>query len=332
MLRCPLRVQGLRKLTLSLLDRATPPGGLAQACAELYQWFADAAQLDATPGEAMRLPTGLALPPEAAAQCILDTNRTVAFVRGVSLALEEARRRFPHGVLEVLYAGTGPFAPLLLPLMATRPTRDVLVTFLDAHQRSVDSVQLLTERLGLGQRTRLIACGDAASYRHPAPIHLLVTETLQRSLAVEPFVGIVRNLRPQLAPGGLIVPDRVAVQVAMIDAVAEQARWSHLAPPAAHQSLRELFEVTAQGELPPLDPHGRSEPVAVTLPEQPPERECWVALSTSIDVFGDLQLRAYESGLTVPEILWPLSPARGGERIEFHYALDQAPGIRWRRC
>jgi len=324
-------VQALRRLTQRLLDESTPADGLVQTCADLYNWFATTVRLDATRGEAIQLPTGLALPPEAAARCILDTHRTVAFVRGVALALDAARRRFPQGVLEVLYAGTGPFAPLALPLMTTRPLGDVLFTFLDVHQVAVDSVVSLTERLDLGPRTRRVACSDASSYSHPAPIHLVVTETLQRSLAVEPFVGIVRNLRRQLAPGGLLVPERVTVEVVLIDAPVERARWSGRVSAQEHWSLGKLFEVTAHGELPPLDLDGCSEPLAVTLPEQAGERPRWVALTTRIDVFGQLALREYDSGLTVPEILWPLSPARSGEVIEFHYALDRAPGIRWRR-
>lgn len=324
-------MQSLRRTTLSLLDDSTPADGLVGACVDLYDWFAKAAPLDAHPGEVLRLPTGLALSPYVAAQCIRDTHRTVAFVRGVSLALEEARRRFPRGVLEVVYAGTGPFAPLILPLLTTRPLRDVLFTFLDAHQTAASSVLALTERLGVGRRTRQVACSDAAAYSHPAPIHLVVTETLQRSLAAEPFVAIVRNLRRQLAPGGLMVPERVTIEAVLIDALVEQARWGGQASAEASRSLGVLFEVDADGEHPPLDLDGRSLPMELTIPALEPEGQRWVALATRIDVFGPLRLREHDSGLTVPEILWPLSPARAGEAIAFHYALDHAPGIRWRR-
>lgn len=316
---------------MRILDGATSREELRQTCAELYQWFTDATNLDATAAEATRLPTGLALAPGRAAQCILDTNRTVAFVRGLSLALDEARRRFSHGVLEVVYAGTGPFAPLVLPLMTARALRDVRFTFLDINRPAAEAVEGLIARLGLEERVRQVNHGDATCYSHPTAIHVVITETMQRALGTEPLVGIVRNLRRQLAPGGIVVPERVAVDVALIDAADEQAQWSGAAPPKRHESLTRLFEVTTEGELPALDTYGPSEPVVVTIPNGPPGVERWVALLTHVDVFGNVRLRDYDSGLTVPEILWPLSPARGGEVIQFNYVVDAAPGIRWRR-
>lgn len=321
----------IRQLTMRILDGAASREELSQTCAELYDWFTAAAIPDVTAGEATRLPTGLALAPDRAAQCILDTNRTVAFVRGLSLALDEARRRFPQGVLEVVYAGTGPFAPLVLPLMTARALHDVRFTFLDVNRRAAEAVEDLIARLGLEQRTRQVIHGDATCYNHPTLIHVVVTETMQRALGTEPFVGIVRNLRRQLAPRGIVVPERVAVDVALIDAADERAQWSGAAPSKQHESLARLFAVTAEGERPSLDTYGRSEPVVVTIPHGAGDVERWIALITRVDVFGNMRLRDYDSGLTVPEILWPLSPAHGGEVIEFNYVLDAAPGIRWRR-
>jgi hypothetical protein len=314
-----------------ILEGVTSSEELRRTCAELFHGFIAAADLEATTGDTLCLPTGLALAPDLAAQCILDTNRTVAFIRGLSLALDEARRRFPVGVLEVVYAGTGPFAPLVLPLMTARALRDVRFTFLDINRRSTEIVEGLIARLGLGERIPQVICCDATGYDHPTSIHVVVTETMQRALSAEPFVGIVRNLRRQLAPRGILVPERVTVDLALIDAREEKARWSGAAPPKQHDRLIRLFEVTAKGDYPSLDTDGRSESVFVTLPQGTPDLERWVALVTRIDVFGPMRLGDYESGLTMPEILWPLSPARGGEVIQLNYVLDSAPGIRWSR-
>lgn len=321
----------IRQLTMRILDGSTSRRELDHACGELYRWFTDVADLDATAGEATRLSTGLAIAPDGAARCILDTGRTVAFIRGVSMALYEARRRFPRGGIEVVYAGTGPFAPLVLPLMTTRALRDVRFTFLEINRRAAEAVESLIARLGLEPRTSRVIHGDATRYRHPTSIHVVVTETMQRALGREPFVGIVHDLRRQLAPGGIVVPERVAVDAALLDAADERRRWSGAAPPRPHEILARLFEVTAEGEFPSLDTDRRSAPVVVTVPTWAGDIERWVALVTRIDVFGKVRVRDYDSGLTVPEILWPLSPARGGEVIQFNYVLDAAPGIRWQR-
>ena len=78
---------------------------------------------------------------------------------------------------------------------------------------------------------REVVQGDATTYRHPAALHVVISETMQRTLAEEPFVAILRNLRPQLAPGGILVPERVSIALASIDAQDEQARWRGAAVP-----------------------------------------------------------------------------------------------------
>lgn len=320
----------LRELALRLLDEAASPPALAQTCADIHAWFTQAVPLEALPDVPMQLPGGLALAPGAAAQCILDSVRTVRFLRGVALALDEARRRFPGESLEVVYAGSGPFAPLVLPLMIAHPLRDVRLTLLDCHRPAIDSLHALLARLGLESAVQVVHC-DAACYDHGRPIHLVVTETLQRALAREPFVPVVRNLRGQLARAGLLVPARVAVGVALLDAAAEQRSWIDPAHPRRHESLGPVFEVTTAGEHPAIDGSGRSQSVTVTLPDTAADAERWPALVTRITVFGDQCLDDYESGLTVPEVLWPLAPARAGDVIRFQYVLDGNPGVRWER-
>lgn len=251
--------------------------------------------------ESTQLPSGLALAPHLAAQCALDGQRTDAFRRGVALAIAAARERFPGEPIEVLYAGTGPLAPLLLPLL---PLPDVRCTFLDVDARSLE---LLRE---LGPPGPIVHA-DATEYVHGAPLHLVVSETMQRSLADEPFLAILENLRPQLAPGGLFVPERVTVDAVLIDPEREQQRWQG-GDGAPYEVLARVIDTTQ-----PLDP------VVVRVP--PSGR--WLALATEIDVFAGVHLGPYDSGLTVPEILWPHSPARRGATLEFRYVRGVRPGI-----
>jgi hypothetical protein len=71
-----------------------------------------------------------------------------------------------------------------------------------------------------------------------------------------------------------------------------------------------------------IDAEGDSvEPVIVNM--QPG----WVALFTEIQVFEEIVLADYDSGLTSPEILWDLSgAARSDAAIAFRYVLDRNPG------
>ena len=74
-------------------------------------------------GEGTQLESGLALAPHLAARCVLDVKRTMAFQRGAARAIEAARARFPGETIEIVYAGTGPFAPLVRPLLSMHGLR-----------------------------------------------------------------------------------------------------------------------------------------------------------------------------------------------------------------
>ncbi len=249
--------------------------------------------------DSTQLTSGLALAPHLAARCILDEKRTVAFQRGVLRAIAAARARFPGETIELVYAGTGPLAPLVWPVLHLC---DVRFTFIDVDERSLAILRLL-------HPPARIVHADATQYVHDAPLHVVVSETMQRSLAVEPFVAILHNLRAQLAPGGIFVPERVTVDAVLIDPGREQARWRGEDVGSTYIPLARVIDTTRD-----LDP------VTVTIPG-----EGWLALVTEIETFAGERLRAYDSGLTVPEILWNFS--RVGATIEFRYACGARPGI-----
>jgi hypothetical protein len=56
----------------------------------------------------------------------------------------------------------------------------------------------------------------------------------------------------------------------------------------------------------------------------------WLALATRIRVHGDEVLDPYASGLTMPEILWPLSPLTRDTTIELKYDAGLHPQVDWR--
>ena len=96
----------------------------------------------------MVTPCGFAISPKYAAGCLLDYHRTKKFLRGIAAAIEEAFRRFPGQVIEIVYAGCGPYGTLLIPLCTRFSSDTIRFTFIDSHQRSLDSVRTIVERLG----------------------------------------------------------------------------------------------------------------------------------------------------------------------------------------
>jgi hypothetical protein len=240
-------------------------------------------------------------------------------------AIQEAERRFAPSVLEVLYAGTGPFAPLAFLLLPFLNPAKVRFTLLDVNEASTRSVAALVQALGATGYVREIVRADATTYRHPAQLHVVISETMQRTLREEPFVAILRNLRPQLAAGALVVPERVTIELALLDADSQQRRWRGELGPVELETRGVVFQVDAKGE----SPSGEG-PTTLTVRSEASGGAKWLALATRIRLHGDEVLAPYASGLTTPEILWPLSPLTRDATIEFRYDPGLHPRVVWR--
>lgn len=314
----------IQQLSAIILDSASDAESVDRACAELYEIFSAAATSaghtvrDATD---RRLESGLALSPALAAQCLLDGRRTGAFSRGALKAIHDVVRLHAPEPVEVLYAGTGPFAPLAFLIMPFTDPDRVRFTLLDVNAESMRSVAALVEALGLAGHVREVVCADATTYRHPANIHVLISETMQRNLAEEPFVSILQNIRPQLARGGAIVPERVTIELTRVDLATEQARWSGARAPLDPAALvGKVFEVDAVQTW-------SANSVDVFYDGRHDAQ--WLALVTRVVVYEDEILEPYVSGLTTPEILWSLSPMTRDLTLEFQYREGAAPRLEW---
>src|SRR5215207_5762936 len=109
----PSNMHQLRQITddLLLLD---DPRELEQSVVRLYSLLSAISGIDegsthVSDSLNALLSVGEAISPKGAARCVMDSARTSKFLRGIYAALLEARRRFPDGPIEILYAGCGPF-------------------------------------------------------------------------------------------------------------------------------------------------------------------------------------------------------------------------------
>ncbi len=166
-----------------------------------------------------RLEGGVALSSHHASTCIFDHKRTSAFLKGAYSAIQELLKRFPGEKITILYAGCGPLGPILLPLLPLFSAQRVEVILLDIHQSSIDSVRHLVSTLGLGDYILSYEVGNAITYQKPigTKLHMVLTETMQAALVAEPQVAISLNLIPQLEPEGIIVPEKINIELACAD-------------------------------------------------------------------------------------------------------------------
>jgi len=324
-----LDAAGVRAAAELLMDRSAVPGDRLAAAQDLHAGLSTLTGLrDEAGSDDQRetvLPSGTAISPVDAARCVPDFIRTGMFLRGVAQAIEAAQARFDPAPLRVLYAGCGPFAVLVLPLLHRWPAEALRLTLLDCHGRSLQAARAVAGHLGVADRIEACVEADAASYRVDpgAAPHVVITETMQRALDKEPQVPISRNLSAQLVEGGILVPERVALDLTLMNPEREFGLTPD-GPPPQRQEVGRVMELTREG--------ARCFELDWPVAEDPALR---AFLRTTIDVFGDARIEGSESGLTIP-VPFPTGQAppgghdlRPGMRLRFSYATEPVPGIAW---
>jgi hypothetical protein len=256
---------------------------------------------------------GVALSSAEAAICVDDYIRTARFLKGIHAALTELQERFPSTTLNVLYAGSGPYATLILPLLPLFGKNDLKITLLDINPSSVSSVQALLAKLNLGSCVDSVICDDATRYRYPAtePLHLVISETMFHALIREPQVSITLNLAPQITPGGILIPESISLDLAQAF-FAKERYWSAadndpVNPQKAHMPynhpplpITHLFKVAKDTifRIPKEKKHSFTTnwlPVPIEFSDRPD-----LCIFTQIIVFGSVTLDPSASFITNP--------------------------------
>ena len=330
----------LRELTDTLLDPQASGESLLTATRELTALFDRLSPLvrkDALkdPDSPTSLEQGVAVSIDCAARCVEEPLRVSRFLQGVERAIEAAGERFPGVPIHLLYAGTGPYATLVTPLL-TRHTPDRLqVTLLDIHNESLDSLRAVLGALGLEGFVKDYLQADASRYRHPAddPIHIVVSETMAAGLAKEMQVPITLNLAPQLAEEGLWVPESIRVTAVagrpeeLLISV-DRAAAPPYPPLRAARALGTLFRIGKEEARAWASMKGER-----SLPAQPLEipadleRGSVTLMHTEITVFGDIRLTDRDCSLN--HLLSPPGEAScaPGSRTPLRYRLGERPGL-----
>jgi predicted RNA methylase len=285
-------------------------GELNSVCVEFYDFLCEV--VGEIGKEETILPTGKAISPEFAARCVLDLARTSKFLRGLRLAIIEAKRRFPNEKITVLYAGCGPFATLAIPLCTQFSADEISFTLIDIHQKSLDSAKSVFQYFGLENYAADFNQTDAATFQAEEKFHVAVTETMQKALEKEPQVAITLNLAKQLKDNGVFVPEKISIEVCLINLGKE------FEPNTERERiyLGNILNLTKETtEFLPINieiPHENSEQFAV-------------ALLTKIYTFNSIMLDDYDSGLTYPTILHDLNESFFGKELTFEYLFGKNP-------
>lgn len=316
----------LKHLTNSLLQPDATYTQMFDATEQLYRLFVDAAsmQVDNLQNRAdLFLPQGKAIAPIWAAMCVKDFYRTRQLLRGMILGIQSARQLFPGAPVHVVYAGTGPFGALALPLTTIFSPDEVQFTLIEINPVSIQMLRKVIATCRAEAHIREIVQADATTYQVSSAVHMVVTETMQQALQDEPQVAITQNLAAQLVKDGILIPQRVTVHAGLFNC----AKMFELnVPDSIRRLLLKIFDLsdtTLQADFPE---------VIVDIPQDFETGFSQFCLFTDIHVFGDVHLQIGESGLTQPKVL--LQTGKDGkfgvQKIGLQYVQHTKPGFQIR--
>jgi len=347
----------LAKICDVILDENCSRLNLHQALDEFAQLCSQVTSITPNPtfdawAEDTFLEQGVAINPQAAAYCIKDYQRSITFIRGVYAAMTATLNK-SNTPIDVLYAGCGPFATLLMPLLGKYQNDDfdlsqINILLLDIHQASLDSVSLLLNYFNINTNNISLIQANACTYQHPTPLNLIIAETMQKSLEQEPQFTVTANLAPQLRPDGIFIPEKIDVKLCLAQWKIERSLVEQ-GVKINHESLVKLKERFPLGTILSLQPRLAAtqlknaqhhpdtkklalKPIHVQIPEIPQLNNFDALFLTYIQVFKHYQLNDYESEITLPLKCQALSVLNPGARYSINYQLGNYPEFYVSEC
>lgn len=324
----------LKRIIKIFLDKKDEYSELKMAADNLYQLFLTASGMQEQEKKYRKdvyLPNGKAIGTVWAAMCVREMMRTKKFIFGIYNAIKYLQKNFPYNSIHIVYAGTGPFAALVIPLTSVFSSKEVQFTLLEIN---TDTIQILKNTIRAFQVedyvNEIVQC-DAAEYKAniDKPIHMVISETMQNALQKEPQVSIARNLVPQIQEGGIFIPQNISVEVALIDSKRDRERMMGVegAEHDYYYSLGKIFELNKNTAI---DDEYLSRKVDVIISKNIEARYSKLCLLTDIQVFRETKLTNYQCSLTIPKRIMNIdlvnSPVK---KIKFQYIINEKPGFAW---
>jgi len=308
-----------RTTQLMLCDPANYKG-LYDAVRDLhheYSRIAGVAAVDISDADIM-LPTGKAVSPIQAAHCLLEFQRTATFVRGVYKAIVELKNAFPGERIHVLYAGCGPYATLLTPMVTLFTANEVSFSLMDINPAALEAVKKVYDYLGLDSYVQEYICADAAVYNVPpdTTVHLAISETMQHALVKEPQVAVMQNLIPQLPAKGLFVPSHISVSAQLLDGNEEMKAFATHGMVPRRIVLGNVYHISREE-------YRAAVPVNFRIPNDIFNFKT-LYLNTRIETFGGEVLTDYQCSLTNPKRVTEVD-GKEGMSVTFNYVTCESP-------
>jgi hypothetical protein len=325
----------LKEITEILLKPEDDYGEMKKATDDLYDLFVEVSGLEENDEDSRKdyyLPKGKAIGTVWAAMCVKEFMRTKKFVRGVFLGIKCAKEKFPNRKIHILYAGTGPFATLMLPLTTIFSSDEVGFTLLEINPHSIENLKKIIKAFNAMEYVENIVQCDATEYKSDKdkPIHMVVTETMQNGLKKEPQVAITLNLVPQMEKGGILIPENVIIEAGLLDAKRDNDRMLGVegAYKDYYYALNQVFELNKEVIGIEKTNVWCFPEVEIDISSNIDKRYNKLNLFTDIQVFGEEWLTYMQCSLNIPlkviDVDWINNPIK---RVSFQYNINENPGF-----
>lgn len=263
------------------------------------------------------LPSGKAISPSSAAHCLLEMKRTAFFLRGIYRAIQQKLNA--KKAVNILYAGCGPYATLITPLLPFLVHSDVDIDLLDINEISLLSAHNVIDGLGLGNKVRSYYLEDAAVYKLQCDYDIVISETLQSGLRNEPFVSIMKNIVSQLNTDSIFIPSRVVLSAAL-DYGGSWDNIDYIVKSNNVIDLGVIMDVNSQTVV----ENFQRQIVKQKLIDSTADKHWNLMIYTSVHVFDDIQLKTGDCSLNIPLKIDELVFDNSKIEFEFQYN-DQHP-------
>ncbi|MEP3654955.1 MAG: hypothetical protein ABJO36_08665 [Litorimonas sp.] len=264
-----------------------------------------------------RTAQGLAISPTMAAMCTDDFVRTITYLRGLNAAIRDLRRDNAKNPLRVLYAGTGPYAVLAIPLMTVWSSDEVVFEILDIHDTSIEAVKTIVQNLDLGSHVSAYHCIDAMEYTpHPDNFpDIIIAEVMLAGLENEPQVAVTRSLTKKM-PDALFLPESIEVSAYTEDPDHDLG--------TVFKFDKSMFGMAANdANMLPASTLKIPEKPSSTQEHQRPSTH--IFLQTRVQVYGTHTLEKNDSGLTVPQLF--NCDFEYGKPLKIAYQMGENPKL-----
>ena len=286
--------------------------------------------------ENIMLPTGKAIGPKWAGMCLEDMPRTYKFIKGIHGAVQKVLAENPKKPVTILYAGTGPFAPLVLPLLTLYQPSELQLIFLEVNTVSIESLKRIIKGFDAYEYIKAIYHCDAANFILPSEFEadILLIECMQHALLREPQVGITYNLLPQLKKNAILIPEEISLHLALVDMDKKTEYLSN----DENSSERDYYEnseaVFTLNKKEVLENNSDFKKEGFQFPEKEVRfsdeqlsKHDFITVSTEITIFENISLNIDESGLTVPLFLADLNHDQKIVGAKTQYIVGAEPGL-----